>query len=147
MQRLLAVLLCGLFLTGFVGCAREPAENVGPAGESERTVIAVIPKSTGAEFWENVEAGAREAAAELDAKMKWEGPLSETYLAEQNKIIENMVNLGVDGMALAPLNQMATRKPIQNVVDAGIPVVIFDSAVDGGVAEPAVAGAFDFDEC
>lgn len=145
MQRLLAALLCGAFLAGFVGCAREPAENVGPAGgagatgESEATVIAVIPKSTGAEFWENVEAGAREAAAELDAEMKWEGPLTEQEIAEQNKIIENMVNLGVDGIALAPLNPKAMRKPVQSAVDAGIPVVIFDSAVDGDAHASFVA--------
>ena len=55
----------------------------------------------------------------------------ETEIAEQNKIIENMLNLGVDGMAIAPLNNKATRKPIEDVVAAGIPVVVFDSAVDG----------------
>ncbi len=101
------------------------------AGENDRLVIAVIPKSTGGEFWETVEAGARKAAEDLDVEIKWEGTLTETEIAEQNKIIENMINLGVDGMALAPLNQVATRRPVQNVVDAGIPVVIFDSAVDG----------------
>lgn len=42
-----------------------------------------------------------------------------------------MMNLGVDGMVIAPLNNRAMRKPIENVVAAGIPVVVFDSAVDG----------------
>jgi ribose transport system substrate-binding protein len=68
---------------------------------------------------------------EMDVEIKWEGPLAETELAEQNKIIENMVNLGVDGIALAPLNNRTMRKSVANVVAAGIPVVIFDSAVDG----------------
>jgi ribose transport system substrate-binding protein len=49
----------------------------------------------------------------------------------QNRIIDNMVNLGVNGIALAPLSLIATAKPVQNAVDAGIPVVIFDSAVEG----------------
>ena len=101
-----------------------------PSGEDTLT-IAVIPKSTGGEFWETVEQGAQDAAKQHGVKIRWEGTLSETEIAEQNRIIENMVNLGVDGMAIAPLNAKATGKPIAGAVDAGIPVVVFDSSVDG----------------
>src|SRR5262245_38461987 len=97
----------------------------------KKLTLAAIPKSNGGEFWETVEKGARKAAADLGVNLKWEGPLTETDIAEQNKIIENMVNLGVDGIALAPLNQKGTRKQVENTVAAGIPVVIFDSGVDG----------------
>jgi ribose transport system substrate-binding protein len=34
-------------------------------------------------------------------------------------------------MALAPLSNRTMRRPVEDVVEAGIPVVIFDSAVDG----------------
>ena len=112
------------------GCPRGGSKTARD-GSSDQFTIAVIPKSTGGEFWETVEQGAREAAADLGVEMKWEGPLAETELAEQNKIIENMVNLGVDGMALAPLNNRTMQKSVENVVQARIPVVIFDSAVDG----------------
>ncbi len=93
--------------------------------------LGVIPKSTGGEFWETVAKGARQAAADLKADIRWEGTVTETEIAEQNKIIENMVNLGVQGIALAPLNKTAQRKQVENAVSAGIPVVVFDSAVDG----------------
>jgi ribose transport system substrate-binding protein len=93
--------------------------------------LAVIPKSTGGEFWETVEQGARAAAEDRGVAIKWEGALTETEIAEQNKIIENMINLGVDGIALAPLNPRAMRKNVLSATAAGIPVVIFDSAVDG----------------
>ena len=36
------------------------------AGDGSSLTIAVVPKSTGGEFWETVEQGARDAAAELD---------------------------------------------------------------------------------
>jgi ribose transport system substrate-binding protein len=120
-----------------VGCSRGDTGNTsssrgGAAGDSgKQLTIAVIPKSIGGEFWETVEQGVREAAQELNVVVKWEGPHAETELAEQNKIIENMVNLDVDGMALAPLNNRTMRESVENVVKAGIPVVIFDSAVDG----------------
>ena len=139
MRRFLPVMLSLMFAVGvLIGCNRPrsvsapptaAAASGGQTGGADRLVIAVIPKSTGGEFWETVEAGARKAAEDLEVDIRWEGTLTETEIAEQNKIIENMVNLGVDGMALAPLNQMAMRKPVKNVVDAGIPVVIFDSAV------------------
>ena len=130
-----AIVLAALLLAG-VGCnSGGTSTNTPPSGASGKSTkeltLAVIPKSTGGEFWETVEQGANDAAKDLNVTIKWEGPLTETELAEQNKIIENMVNLGVDGMAIAPLNNRAMRKPIENVVAAGIPVVVFDSAVDG----------------
>jgi ribose transport system substrate-binding protein len=105
----------------------------------KKLTLAAIPKSTGGEFWETVAKGARKAAADLGVNLKWEGTLTETEIAEQNKIIENMVNLGVDGIALAPLNQKGTRKQVENTVAAGIPVVIFDSGVDGTAHSSFVA--------
>ena len=130
----------GLLVATLGGCNQQPSGggSDGQSGDAKQ-VIAVIPKSMGAEFWENVEAGAREAAAESGVDMKWEGPMVETEIAEQNKIIENMVNLDVDGIALAPLNPKAMKKSVKSAVDAGIPVVIFDSAVDGDAHASFVA--------
>jgi ribose transport system substrate-binding protein len=133
-----------LLALGAGGCNRggtASSNSVAGGGPeaAKQLSIAVIPKSIGGEFWETVEQGAREAAKELNVDIKWEGPLAETELAEQNKIIENMVNLGVDGMALAPLNNRTMRESVENVVAAGIPVVIFDSAVDGDAHTSFVA--------
>lgn len=136
-----AALLAAASVAG-LGCGKAPEK--GPAGTTaeadadgqasggeESLTIAVIPKSTGGEFWETVEVGARGAAEDAGVEMKWEGAISETEIAEQKKIIENMVNLGVDGIALAPINPKAMQKDVENAVAAGIPVVIFDSSVDG----------------
>jgi len=106
---------------------------------ADTLVLAAIPKSTGGEFWETVSNGAKKAAKDLGVTLKWEGTVTETEIAEQNKIIENMVNLGVKGIALAPLNQKAMKRQVQAAVDAGIPVVVFDSAVDGDAHSSFVA--------
>ncbi len=128
-----------IFLCLPAGCdaGDDAAETPGAGGKS--LTIAVIPKSTGGEFWETVHQGAQEAADALGVRMRWEGTLSETEIAEQNKIIENMVNVGVDGMVLAPLNARATRKSVETTASAGIPVVIFDSAVEGEAQTSFVA--------
>ena len=132
MRRLLALALAGLG-TGLFGCGdpETPAGLGEPEPEAETRTLAVIPKSTGGEFWETVERGALAAAEELGIEIRWEGTLTETEIAEQNKIIENMINLEVDGIVLAPLNQKAMRKSVEAAVAAGIPVVVFDSAVEG----------------
>lgn len=128
---------CLLILTFCLfGCTDSSSDSMGGSKsdstkKSGRLKIAVIPKSTGGEFWETVEAGANAAAAEFDVEIKWEGTLTETEIAEQNKIIENMINLEVDGMAVAPLNQKATARSVAGAVDADIPVVVFDSFLDG----------------
>jgi ribose transport system substrate-binding protein len=118
-------LLCTLFISGCGGGGGSDESS------TSRLRLGVVPKSTGGEFWETVERGARRAAEELDVEIKWEGTVTETEFAEQNRIIENMINLEVDGLALAPLNQVAMKRMVDQTVDAGIPVVIFDSKVDG----------------
>ena len=122
----------------FFGCAPTGDSGSDSTG-SDRITIAAIPKATGGDFWETVEEGARRAATELDIELKWEGTVTETEIAEQTKIIENMINLGVDAIALAPLNNQAQRKPVQSAVDNGVPVVIFDSAVDGDAHSSFIA--------
>lgn len=125
----------------FWGCrpAAKSDQTQPGTSPSKKLVIATIPKSTGGEFWKTVEEGAREAAKELGVEIKWEGPLTETELEQQNKIIENMITLQVDGIALAPLNRSAQRRTVERAVQAGIPVVIFDSEIDGNAHVSFVA--------
>jgi ribose transport system substrate-binding protein len=141
-MRYFRLALGAILLTGLLaGCGQQaPAPHGTSTPEApSKTTLGVIPKSTGNEFWETVETGARGAAEALGMEMKWEGTVTETEIAEQNKIIENMINLGVDGIALAPLNQKAQAKLVAQAVEAGIPVVVFDSAVDGDAHASFVA--------
>lgn len=133
----LSIAIAGLLITG---CGKKSAPEPGAESAGGKSVtLGVIPKSTGGEFWETVEKGAQDAADSLGIEMKWEGTVTETEIAEQNKIIENMINLGVDGIALAPLNQKAQSKLVAQAVEAGIPVVVFDSGVDGDAHSSFVA--------
>ncbi|MEM7314311.1 MAG: substrate-binding domain-containing protein [Planctomycetota bacterium] len=132
-MRSICICLTCFALAALSGCnnTKEASTANSDSGKSEKLTIAVVPKSTGGEFWETVEQGAKDAATALDVDIKWEGTLTETEIAEQNKIIENIINLGVDGMAVAPLNNKATARSVAGAVDAGIPVAVFDSALDG----------------
>lgn len=128
--------LCLAWLLAAAGCGTSQPQT----GERDQSLsIAVIPKCTTSQFWETVEEGAQDAAGKFGVDIRWDGPLAETDIAEQNKTIENMINLQVDGIALAPLNPKAMRKTVERAVAAGIPVVIFDSALEGDAPVSFVA--------
>jgi len=115
-----------LALTVLLGsCGREP--RIDP----NRITIAVIPKGTTHEFWKAIHAGAVKAARELDVDIVWKGPLKEDDREAQISVIENMVRLGVRGIVLAPLDDVAMQAPVAAAVQAKVPVVIIDSGIRG----------------
>lgn len=118
--------VAGLLLIVFVmaGCSKETAK-------SERISIAVIPKGTMHEFWKTVHAGAVKASRELDVDVIWKGPIKEDDRDAQIAVVEDFISKGVSGIVLAPLDDAALRAPVGNAVKSGIPVVIFDSGLQG----------------
>ena len=111
-----------------VGCSEKDGAG-GPASADAAYTIAVIPKGTAHSFWKSVHAGAEDAAREMHVKVIWEGPLNEDDREEQIKIVESFIARGVDGIVLAPLDDIALRLVVEEAVNNGIPVVIFDSAI------------------
>lgn len=102
-----------------------------PKAPAART-IAVIPKGTTHEFWKSVHAGAMKAADDLKhIDILWKGPLKEDDLKGQIDIVQGMVAQGVAGIVLAPLNDKALVNAVKSAAEAKIPVVIFDSALQG----------------
>ncbi len=120
----LARLLVILSILTLVGCSKQPK----PSG---RITIAVIPKGTMHEFWKTVHAGAVKASKELDVDIIWKGPMKEDDRDAQIAVVEDFISKGVSGIALAPLDDMALRAPVANATRSGIPVVIFDSGLQG----------------
>jgi ribose transport system substrate-binding protein len=114
----------------FTACAKRSSDNAGPAGPKTFR-IAVIPKGTTHEFWKSIHAGALRAAGELGAEVLWKGPQKEDDRAQQITVVEDFISRGVDGIVLAPLDDRALMRPVQDAAREGIPVVIIDSALQG----------------
>jgi ribose transport system substrate-binding protein len=93
--------------------------------------IAVIPMGTTHEFWKSVHAGALTAARELDVEITWKGPLKEDDRNEQIQVVETLTEAGVDALVLSPLDDRALLRPVAEARRAGIPTVIFNSALQG----------------
>jgi ribose transport system substrate-binding protein len=93
--------------------------------------VMVIPKGTTHEHWKAVHAGAAKAAQDLgDVEIIWQGPTKEDDRADQIKLVQSAVASKVDGIILAPLDAKALAEPVEQAIAKGIPVVIFDSALE-----------------
>jgi ribose transport system substrate-binding protein len=107
----------------------------GRSGAPKELRIAVIPKGTTHEFWKSIHAGAIKAERELDAAgtrvaIEWKGPLREDDREQQVQVVEGFVSQNISGIVIAPLDEAALVRPIEEAKQAGIPTVVIDSALD-----------------
>jgi rhamnose transport system substrate-binding protein len=72
------------------------------------------------------EKGARIAAAELDADLKFDGPINSDP-AKQNEIVENWITDGVDVIVASCENKDSISTALKKAQSAGIKVVTFDA--------------------
>jgi ribose transport system substrate-binding protein len=83
------------------------------------------------EFWKSVHAGALTAALELGVDILWKGPLKEDDRNEQVQVVETLSGAGVDALVLSPLDDRALVRPVTDALRAGIPTIVFNSALQG----------------
>jgi ribose transport system substrate-binding protein len=140
MRRILLMLL-GLSVVGVLSCNRSTGNG---AGGQKKFTIAVIPKGTTHEFWKSIHAGSNKAAGELSAQgtpveVIWKGPLREDDREQQIQVVEGFTSQGVNGIVLAPLDDRALVRPVEDAKRASIPTVIIDSALDSDAIVSFVA--------
>jgi ribose transport system substrate-binding protein len=107
-----------------------------PPATSEGGEIAVIVKTGNSSFWQNVQTGAMAAQEELKAKtpklsVTFLGAQSESNVNEEINIVESAIDRGVKAIVLAPSDVTALQPAVKKAKDAGIPVIIIDSKLEG----------------
>src|SRR3989441_5688662 len=107
----------------------------GSKSGKKKLTIAVIPKGTSHEFWKSIHAGAIKAARELstpgaEVEVIWKGPFREDDREQQIQVVEGFASQGVSGIVLAPLDNRALVRPVEEAKTAGVPTVIIDSALE-----------------
>lgn len=120
---ILSVFLC------LTAACRDKSHNE-PGGKAALK-IAVIPKGTTHEFWKSVHAGAVKAERELGVQIVWKGPLKEDDLKAQIEVVQTFTAQGVSGIVVAPLSDKGLAGSVKAAVAANIPVVVFDSDLEG----------------
>ncbi|MCP4259582.1 MAG: ABC transporter substrate-binding protein, partial [Planctomycetes bacterium] len=125
-RKTIILLLSSVLVLCITGCSKKDVTD-----DDEHLTVAVIPKGTIHEFWKTVHAGAEKAGRELDVEILWKGSLKEDDRDAQISVVENIIVREVDGIVLAPLDDVALRRPVDQAMRSDIPVVIFDSGLQG----------------
>jgi len=128
MKKPIALLILFAALLFSQSCARTGQQS------GKKFTVAVIPKGTTHEFWKSIHAGADKAARDLAAQgvnveVIWKGPLREDEREAQIQVVEGFISQGISGIVLAPLDDRALIRPVEEAKRAGIPTVIIDSGL------------------
>jgi ribose transport system substrate-binding protein len=123
-----------LWLVLLLACVAAGGCQSGETPSAGTLRVAVVPKGSTHEHWLRVRAGAEKAAAELSGQgtpveVLWKAPLREDDREQQVQVVEGFISQGVSGLVLAPLDSRALERPVEEAARAGIPTVIFDSAL------------------
>lgn len=111
---------CLAVLLAVAGCSRD-------TGGPQKLRFAVVPKGLDIPVFNYAKIGAeRQAEALGNVEILWRGPERADEL-RQKEIIESFITQGVDGIAISVLNADFLTSTIDRAVDAGIPVVTWDS--------------------
>ena len=140
-RTLLLLVLLSVILVGSLSCS---APGGSATDGTRKLTIAVIPKGTTHEFWKSIHAGAIKAAGELSSsgsqvEIIWKGPLREDDREQQIQVVEGFTSQGVNGIVLAPLDNRALVRPVEEAKRAGLPTVIIDSALESNQIASFVA--------
>lgn len=140
MRKPIVLLIVLVALTSTACTRRSGTELV----DKKKLTIAVIPKGTTHEFWKSIHAGSIKAARELsssesEVEIIWKGPLREDDREQQIQVVEGFSSQGVNGIVLAPLDNRALVRPVEEAKRAGVPTVIIDSALQSNQIASFVA--------
>jgi ribose transport system substrate-binding protein len=127
----------------------------GELTPSKKYSIGVVLKALTNQYWQGIEAGVKQAAADYGADVVVQAATSESDQNEQLSITQTLVAQGFDAYVVAPqstsnltpaLDQMkAANAPIVNVDDARVPATVYVGPPhqdDGTQAAETFAGLF-----
>ncbi len=117
----------------------------GPTFAQDMLRFAVVPKAMNNPFFDFARDGCVDRAAELgNIECVYIGPV-EHEPATQAQIVEDLITQGIDGLAISVADEAAATTVIQRAIEAGIPVITFDSdAPDSGRTAYIGTNNYDF---
>jgi ribose transport system substrate-binding protein len=111
--------------------ALSAATMFSSAAKAEDIYFPIIAKGFSHQFWQAVKAGAESAAAANKVTITFEGPNTEAEIDKQTDILNAAIAKKPQGIGFAALDSQAQIPALQKAADAGIPIVAFDSGVEG----------------
>lgn len=114
--------------TKWMGIVAAALAFLAPAARAGE--LAFVPPGMVSPFYAGVISGAKPAAQKLGYKFVIVAPERESDFAGQAKIVEDMVEKKVDGIAMCAINIEAVGAAVKKANAAKVPVVVFNSLID-----------------
>lgn len=131
-KKLLAGVLTLAMAVGMMaGCGSDSdKKSGGGSGDSgEKMSFEIVSKGFQSTYWQAVYKGAKAKADELGVEINMVGPNTESDVADQVQMLNSAINANPPAIGLASLDTSACMDGIQSAMDAGIPIIGFDSGV------------------
>ncbi|ABR46684.1 ABC-type sugar transport system periplasmic component-like protein [Alkaliphilus metalliredigens QYMF] len=128
MKKIRIMLLMLILVVLIVGCGQQ---DTGTGVEDGKVLGVVMPNATHGFLGESIqhaEAATKLYAEEYGFEYQF---LTSAESSEQNNQLDTLINQNVDAIVLWPHNGDEVRSGAQNVMDAGIPLIVYDRLIDG----------------
>lgn len=129
---LIAIFSVYIYFGYLRGAERSSVDEGGLRGQSEEKYV-MVSFLSGMDYWKNCLKGFEDAAEALGVSVEYRGA-TQFDINEQVTVLEQVIAKKPAGIALSAINSEAIVRAIDKAVDAGIPVVLFDSGVEGSKA-------------
>lgn len=135
-KKFLAMFLCAAMALSMTACGGDEktvsGNNSETAGDAQDDTyhFEVIVKSFQSTYWQAAVKGVDQACKELGVEANCNGPANESDIADQIQMFEAAIAKNPDGIALAACDTNSVLSSLQKALDAGIPVVCFDTGIE-----------------
>ncbi|AKU15645.1 ABC transporter substrate-binding protein [Luteipulveratus mongoliensis] len=99
----------------------------------EKPYIAIVSKGFQHQFWQAVKKGAETEAAKQGARITFEGPPTEQDVEGQMTMLTNALAKKPAALGFAALDSKAAAGALKDAKAKNIPVIAFDSGVEGDI--------------
>lgn len=138
-----AILLLSLILSACSSDKSSTDNENTDGGETKdgKPYVAIISKGFQHQFWQAVKQGAEKAAEEFDVEITFEGPESEAQVDKQIEMLRAVLDKNPAALGFAALDSQAAIPLLQEAQSKDIPIIAFDSGVEGDL--PLATAATD----
>lgn len=121
--------------------AAQPSHGTKPADGDDELNFVIIVKSYQSTYWLAAVKGAQDQMKVKGVNATFNGPNSESDIADQVQMFNDAINSKPDGIGLAACDPSAMLDALQAAKEAGIPVIAFDSGIPNAPAGSVLATA------
>ncbi len=121
--------------------AQDEMAGPEPFADDAEIYVPIVSKGFQHQFWLAVKAGAEAKAEELNMEVNFIGPENESQVDKQIEMLQAEYDKNPDAVCFAALDSVAALPLLEQMQADGIPVIAFDSGVEGDI--PVTTAATD----